>query len=198
VVTVLAAGELVLRPPLPEDGPDLLAMLMDPEVLRWNAVPEVVDLGSAVEWCARAADWADGAHATFSVLGPDGRFAGSVSIHQIDHVQGTAEIGYRVAPWARGRGIATLALATAAEWAFVEEGLARIQLFHAVDNPASCRVAEKCGFRHEGTLRSSFVYGDGRRHDEHLHARLATDQPARPAEPPHGVPLVRRIACWRD
>lgn len=44
-----------------------------------------------------------------------------------------------------------------------------------LDNPVSCRVAERCGFRHEGTLRSSHRYGDGVYHDEHLHGRLASD-----------------------
>ncbi|WP_223884412.1 GNAT family N-acetyltransferase [Micromonospora craniellae] len=42
-------------------------------------------------------------------------------------------------------------------------------------NPASCRVAERAGYPVEGTLRESHRYGDGRRYDEHLHARLATD-----------------------
>jgi len=171
---VIAAGPLVLRAPSAEDAADVLALLHDPEVLRWNAVPDVVDVPTAAEWCARSADWSAGDHATFAVL-ESGRLVGTVSVHQIDHVQGTAEIGYRVAPWARGRGVATLALGAAASWALGEEGLVRVQLYHAAGNPASCRVAEKCGFRYEGTLRSSFVYGDGRRHDEHLHARLATD-----------------------
>jgi RimJ/RimL family protein N-acetyltransferase len=44
-----------------------------------------------------------------------------------------------------------------------------------VANPASCRVAEKAGFRLEGTMRASFRAEDGQRYDEHLHARLATD-----------------------
>jgi hypothetical protein len=36
----------------------------------------------------------------------------------------------------------------------------------------------------EGTLREAYAYGDGVRHDEHLHARLRTD-------PDPGVPLPR-------
>jgi RimJ/RimL family protein N-acetyltransferase len=54
--------------------------------------------------------------------------------------------------------------------------LHRIELCHAVANPASCRVADRAGYRAEGTLRESYRYGDGRRYDEHLHARLATDR----------------------
>jgi len=80
-----------------------------------------------------------------------------------------------VAPWARGQGIATLAVRTVADWAFGFLGLTRLQLIHAVENPASCRIAEKAGFLLEGTMRSSYRYGDGKLHDEHIHGRLATD-----------------------
>jgi len=34
------------------------------------------------------------------------------------------------------------------------------------------------GYLIEGTARQSFIYGDGLRHDEHLHARLASDDVA--------------------
>ena len=44
-------------------------------------------------------------------------------------------------------------------------------------NPASCAVALRAGYPLEGLLRQSFVYGDGQRYDEHLHARLVTDPP---------------------
>ena len=44
-----------------------------------------------------------------------------------------------------------------------------------MENDPSCRLALRCGYLVEGTARQSFVYGDGLRHDEHLHARLATD-----------------------
>ena len=63
----------------------------------------------------------------------------------------------------------------ACRWAFDDLGLHRIQLFHAVENVASARVAEKAGFTCEGRLRQSHRYGDGLRHDELLWARLATD-----------------------
>jgi RimJ/RimL family protein N-acetyltransferase len=40
---------------------------------------------------------------------------------------------------------------------------------------ASCRTATKAGFRIEGTMRDFYAELTGRRHDSHLHARLATD-----------------------
>jgi RimJ/RimL family protein N-acetyltransferase len=59
--------------------------------------------------------------------------------------------------------------------AFGELDLHRMQLFHAAGNEASCQVAGRAGFRYEGHLRQSYRYGDGTFHDEHLHARLASD-----------------------
>jgi RimJ/RimL family protein N-acetyltransferase len=172
----IAAGRLQLRPPSPDDAADALLMLRDPEVALWNPGPPRLDLDEARAWCARGADWSDGTHATFSVHdATSGRLLGNVSVHQIDRAQRDAEIGYRVAPWARGQGVASDAVSAATRWAFGALGLVRIELAHAVANPASCRVAEKAGFLLEGTLRQAFVYGDGTRQDEHLHARLVTD-----------------------
>jgi RimJ/RimL family protein N-acetyltransferase len=172
----IAAGRLQLRPPTDADAPDALALLRDPDVAVWNPGPDRLDLDGARAWCRRGADWSSGEHATFSVLdATSGRLLGNVSLHQVDREQGDAEIGYRVAPWARGRGAATDAVAAVTRWAFGALDLVRIELAHAAVNPASCRVAEKAGFRLEGTLRQSYVYGDGRRYDEHLHARLSGD-----------------------
>jgi RimJ/RimL family protein N-acetyltransferase len=170
-----AAGDLWLRPPAPGEAADALAMLHDPQVAIWNPAPSVVDEASAAAWLARGADWTPGDHATLSVLGPDGRYAGVVSLHHVDRYQATADIGYRVAPWARGRGVATTAVRAVTDWAFAELSLVRIQIFHGVGNPGSCRVAEKAGYALEGVLRSATLYGDGRRHDDHVHARLAAD-----------------------
>ena len=63
----------------------------------------------------------------------------------------------------------------ACRWAFGTLPVDRIELCHAVENVASGRVAEKAGFTYEGHLRRSYRYGDGRKHDELLWARLADD-----------------------
>jgi RimJ/RimL family protein N-acetyltransferase len=173
----IAAGAWQLRPPSAEEAADALAMLQDPLTVKWNAAPLVVDLATAREWCERGADWSDGRHATFSVLdATTGRLAGNVSLWSVDRdEQRSASIGYRTAPWARGRGVATAAVGAVTRWAFGALGLERIELPHAIDNAASCRVAEKCGYPAEGVLRGAYRTDDGSRHDEHLHARLATD-----------------------
>jgi RimJ/RimL family protein N-acetyltransferase len=104
---------------------------------------------------------------------------GSVSLHSIDRTQNDAEIGYWTTPAARGRGVAARAVDAACRWGFGALPIDRIELFHAVENPASGRVAEKAGFTFEGHLRRSYRYGDGRKRDELLWGRLADDPPPR-------------------
>jgi RimJ/RimL family protein N-acetyltransferase len=157
------------------EAADALVLLTDPEVDLWNPAPEVTDLASAAAWCRRGADWTSGHHATFSIYA-GGSFAGNVSVHNIDDEHGNADLGYRVMAAHRGRGVATWAVREATAYAFEDLRLFRVQLFHAVANVASCRVAEKAGFTFEATLRSAGVYA-GVRHDEHVHARLRTDPP---------------------
>lgn len=172
----IAAGRLQLRAPSVREAEDALAMLSDPDVARWNPGPPDLDLAAARAWCERNADWSAGSHATLSALDAvSGRLLGTVSLHEIDPEQSTARIGYRVAPWARGSGVATDAVTAVTRWAFGALGLHRIELLHAAANPASCRVAEKAGYRLEGTLRASYRHGEAPHEDEHLHARLAAD-----------------------
>jgi RimJ/RimL family protein N-acetyltransferase len=92
----------------------------------------------------------------------------------IDTVAATAELGYGVAGWARGRGVATATLSKLTAWAFTELGMVRLELLIDVDNPGSQRVAENCGYTCEGVLRSMYVK-PGRRTDTQIWSRLVTD-----------------------
>ena len=174
----IAAGAWQLRPPSAGEAEDALAMLTDPLTVRFNAAPSVVDLASARAWCERGADWSDGSHATFSVLdATTGRLAGNISLWQVDlHDQRTASIGYRTAPWARGQGVATAGVGAVTRWAFGALGIERIALPHAVDNVASCRVAEKCGYLARGRAARG-VPGAGRPPRRRAPARAARDRP---------------------
>ena len=172
----LLTERIVLRKPDQADAEDALAMLQDRETMLWNPAPLVVDLESARAWCASGADWSDGTHATWHATDRlTGRFVANCSVFTIDREQATAKIGYRVAPWSRGRGVGREIVDSVTRWAFTELGLARMQIEHAVANVASCRVAAGAGYAWEGTLRSASVDGQGERHDDHVHGRLATD-----------------------
>ncbi|MEU7867031.1 GNAT family protein [Dactylosporangium sp. NPDC049140] len=165
-------GDLVLRAPLEADAPAVAAAFADPPLQQWSPPPAGTDVYA---WIRDRADWSSGARVGWVVAAADGGpVLGSVSV-RVDATLDHGMIGYWTVPDARGRGIATRSVRAAARFAFDVVGLHRIELCHAVDNPGSCRVAEGAGFPLEGILRESYPYGDGQRHDEHLHAKLRTD-----------------------
>jgi RimJ/RimL family protein N-acetyltransferase len=171
---VLPVGDLLLRPFRGDDLAAVWAAVQDPDTRRWNAAGtgSVDDVRS---FLARRRDWSEGDHASWAVVDAADSLLGSVSLHSIDRVQAGAEIGYWTVPAARGRGVAPRVVDTACRWAFAVLPVDRVQLFHAVENEASGRVAAKAGFTLEGHLRRSFRYGDGLKHDELLWGRLSDD-----------------------
>ncbi|KOG36947.1 GNAT family N-acetyltransferase [Streptomyces resistomycificus] len=152
----------------------------EPEFRRWNTpLRPVTDLAGARESLrGKAVRALDGSAASYRVADADsGTTLGHIGVQDIDHTMRLARVGYWVLPEARGRRVATRALALASHWAFTDLGLYRLELGHALGHDASCRVAERCGFRYEGTLRGA-MFEAGRQdafRDLHLHARLATD-----------------------
>lgn len=172
----LRTPDLVIRPPVPEDAPEAFELMTDPDVRRWNPTRDCPDLAAAEQWCLSGADWSHGNHATWhAVLLETGRMVGNVSLFAIDSDDLVAKIGYRVLPAARGRGVARQMVDAVTRWAFESRGLMRVQLEHAVANPASCRVAVAAGFVLEGTARSAYAVPGGAREDCHIHGRLPTD-----------------------
>ena len=105
----------------------------------------------------------------------------------------TGEIGYGVHPAHRGRGVATAAVRAVTGWGYAELGLSRIELVHDVGNLASCAVATRSGYLLEGRERANLAYPDGRLHDLHRHARLASDPPG-PAAAEPGATLAPGLA----
>ncbi len=160
-----------LRAFVPADEPAVEALFAEPAVRQWNPGPAVLDVA---EWCADNNRGAEGtSFRTWAIADPDeDRFLGTVSVFGLETAGGEAEIGYRVRAAEAGRGVATAAVVAACRRAAVELAPASIRLQHAVANPASCRVALRCGFALVATLPGTEPYGDGELHDEHLH-RLA-------------------------
>ncbi|MET9123748.1 MULTISPECIES: GNAT family N-acetyltransferase [unclassified Streptomyces] len=175
---------LLLRPWDPESDVDVAAWLRgvsDPEFQRWNTpLRPVRDIDSARESLrSRTESATDGTGVSFCVLdASDGTTLGHIGINEIDSVMRVARVGYWVLPEARGHRVALRALALTSRFAFGAIRLHRLELGHALGHEVSCRVAERCGFRYEGTLRGAMF--EAGRHDAfrdvHLHARVATDR----------------------
>jgi RimJ/RimL family protein N-acetyltransferase len=87
---------------------------------------------------------------------------------------GNVEIGYWVIERARGRRLASRAVALVARWALTDAGLARVQALVEPDNTASQRVLEGAGFQREGRLRSYLVF-DRRRADAFIYSLVPSD-----------------------
>ncbi len=153
----------------------LEAILDDPDVLRFTRVPEPVPPGFARSWFERYEEGRrDGTREAFAIVEDDGGFLGIALAPQIDRETRTAELGYVVAPAARGRGVATEALRQLTAWALADLDMFRLELLISVDNHASKRVAENCGYVREGVLRAFHVKQDVRE-DTEIWSRLASD-----------------------
>lgn len=162
------------------DEATLLRGLNDPELLRWNTplARITTEAEAAAQIRQRAAARERGETAHFCVTDEaDGRILGHIGLAFVDLRMRSAGVGYWVLPEARGQGVARRALAVCTRWAFERAGLHRLDLGHAVGHEISCRVAERCGFVYEGTLRDA-MFAAGREdafRDCHQHARLSTD-----------------------
>jgi RimJ/RimL family protein N-acetyltransferase len=143
-----------------EHVPALLATMRDPEILRFTRTPDPMPEGWLDQWRAGL----DGEHRVgWAIVDETGQFLGYAVTGPVDREDLEVELGYAVAPWARGRGVATETLRQLTRWAFAE-GMQRVTALISVDNPASSRVAEKVGYTFEGVLRSVHHVG-GRRGD---------------------------------
>jgi RimJ/RimL family protein N-acetyltransferase len=150
-------------------------LLDDPDVLRFTRVPSPPPPDFAQTWfCFYEDGRREGTREAFAVVDGDEAVVALAVAPRIDPGARTAELGYVVLPWARGRGVATEALRLLTAWAFSELGALRLELLISVDNDASKRVAERCGYLREGVLRSLHLKQDVRV-DTEMWSRLPDD-----------------------
>ena len=144
--------------------------IRDPAVLRYTGTPVPTPDGWIGAWRQR---FVDEDRANFAIVDETGAFVGYAVTGPIDRAGATAELGYAISPWARGRGHATEALRLLTDWAFAD-GIIRAELRIAVSNTASSRVAAKGGYTLEGVLRSVHQK-NGRREDMECWSRLVSE-----------------------
>ncbi len=174
----LADDVIRLAPIAQSDHAELLALVGDEAVLAFTLVPTGADAEFITGWIARYEQgWRDGSCAGFVARDVgDGTFLAFASIVQLDLEAGQGEIGYAVAPAARGRGVARRAVGLLTRWGFDELGLVRLVLDIDVANSASERVAAGAGYLQEGIRRSAY-FKEGRRADVGVWSRLRDDPP---------------------
>lgn len=102
-----------------------------------------------------------------------GDFGGTLEVRLVDRQDRCVELGYTTAPHLRGRGLMSAVVGAVVDFLF-DYRVHRVQIKANPQNVASCAVALKAGFRHEGTARDAEMLR-GAFNDLDTFARLATD-----------------------
>jgi RimJ/RimL family protein N-acetyltransferase len=130
----LAAEEIGAT--VPDDMPDQLEQFLEYRTSQMREDPGVQ------QWIGRA------------IVLDDGRgreVIGSVGFHGPPDNDGRVEVGYRIEPGYRRRGVATEVVRALFDWAHREHGVGRFRASTAPDNLASQAVLARFGFRQTGT-----------------------------------------------
>jgi RimJ/RimL family protein N-acetyltransferase len=172
-------GPIHLRRPVPADAAALVAACRDPESVRWTTVPDPYETSDAEYFVGVHAPgrWTRGDGAVFAIADEDDRPVGTIEVRISPTDPAVADIGYLVAPHARGRGYAPAALRALTEWAIAALVLCRVEVRAEVGNEASMRVARKAGYVDEGVARAAIAHR-GQRRDACVYAFTAGDAPA--------------------
>ena len=86
-------------------------------------------------------------------ISSDGDIIGTIGLNSIDYENRSCGVGYWVSEEFAGKGIATRCCSRLIDHCFNDLNLHRFVLEAAIENIASCRVAEKLGLRLEGVIK---------------------------------------------
>jgi len=168
---ILSDGVVTLRPWSKDDAGFMAAAFVDPAIRRYNGVLDrlghpapplsitdaaaVID-GFASNWRAFVTTGTP-TGAVFAITDAlSGELVGCCGVDDWSKAD-VAQIGYWLAPNARGHGFATRAAILLTRWLF-GLGAARVFLTIVAGNEASVAVARRAGFVYEGTMRSHGIW----------------------------------------
>lgn len=173
----LSTANLELVPPAPADVTAVYAGCQDPETQNWVPIPVPYTHADALEYVTTHTDttWANDTEYTWSIRS-EGSFAGVVGLYRVGN--GSADLGFWMDPAFRGKGLLTEACGAVIDFALAQApaglGVVRIGWNAYAGNFGSARVAQKLGFRFEGTARLGASLR-GERRDDWGGSLLASD-----------------------
>lgn len=148
---------LTLRPFTPEDAEAMYRNWASDErvtkFLTWQPHSSSTATRLLLElWCA---DYEKDDNYNWCIT-LDGEPIGNISVVRFSEHDECAELGYCMSANHWGRGIMSEAAGAVIDFLFREVGVHRVSIRHATQNPASGKVAQKCGLTYEGTTRDGF------------------------------------------
>ncbi|MFF1574465.1 GNAT family N-acetyltransferase [Leifsonia sp. NPDC058292] len=174
---VLTGSSVVLSIPGERDIDRIAELCREEAISTWTTVPEPYTRADAESFVMGMVTrgWAQGTGCTWAIRREArGTLVGMIGLDGIG--DGEAELGFWLAPDARGLGLMSQAVSLVIDFAFEPAalGLQRVVWHAFTGNAASASVARRAGFRFEGTRRLGGSQR-GRRLDDWQAALLATD-----------------------
>ena len=153
----LKTERLILRKFTPADAQDMYNNWAKDErvakYLTWPAHENVETTEYVLSlWCA---DYEKNDYYQWAIE-YEGKPIGSIAVVKCSDENHSAELGYCMGFDYWGKGIMTEAVRAVTAFLFEEVDVNRIVICHAVKNPASGKVAQKCGYIFEGTHKEEF------------------------------------------
>lgn len=168
-----AFGNVTLRAFRPEDAGMAVDLSRDPYVSATGTLPLNATADQAQKWIRRQQTrHTEGTGFSFAVIdSTEGHCAGFTGLWVRELPTGRAQIGYGIAPFFRGRGLASDALCAVTSFAWTLPELHRTELYIEPWNTASIKTAERARYLREGLLRSHQEIA-GQRHDMLLYSTV--------------------------
>ena len=176
----LATKRLIIRDPLPTDIDEWHRLLSDPitmyylpDILTRSFDESLKNLGNAISEARNP----DRTEYFFAIEhGETGAFIGTVgyTVTEATPLGKIADAGYFILSEYYGQGYMTEALSEVIRFAFVDDGVYRMDIGCLTENRASERVMQKCGFIREA-VHKSYIWHGGRMKDR-VEYRLLKDE----------------------
>ncbi|HEY32229.1 MAG TPA: GNAT family N-acetyltransferase [Dehalococcoidia bacterium] len=146
---------LRLRPFTLDDAPEVQRLVGDRDIASTTiTIPHPYEDGMAEQWISTHQERFDKGEAVpFAIThGKQGYLIGSIGLHIAKEFD-RADLGYWIGKPYWNQGYCTEAAQAVIQYGFEVLGLNRITANHITRNPASGRVMQKLGMKHEGYLR---------------------------------------------
>lgn len=167
--------DIYLSPFIKEDAPHFFRWVNDPEVTQFVTINLPMSLSKEEQWIEDQKNRQPHDIVLAVVLKKGHRVIGSMGLHNVNFVDGTASTGSIIGDktcW--GKGYGTQAKTLLLDYTFNTLGLRKVYSSVIAYNKRSKRCLEKCGYHEEGRRKLHF-FRNGRYHDEILMAIFKTD-----------------------